>query len=93
MAATVEDLCVDDPEEDAGQEGAAFVSQLDHELRERLHITINIGAKDASVPAVEVGALVQSFKKGEKGVEGVYVKQSFSAERGVITPVILSCYH
>lgn len=77
MAATVEDLCVDDPEEDAGQEGAAFVSQLDHELRERLHITI--GPKDASVPAVEAGALVQSFKKGEKGVEsvpleGVYVK-------------------
>jgi tRNA ligase len=77
MAATVEDLCVEDPEEDAGQEGAAFVSQLDHELRERLHITI--GTKDGSVSAVEAGALVQSFKKGEKGVEsvpleGVYVK-------------------
>jgi len=77
MAATVEDLCVDDPEEDAGQEGAAFVSQLDHELRERLHITI--GTMDASVLAVEAGALVHSFKKGEKGMEsvpleGVYVK-------------------
>ena len=77
MAATVEDLCVDDPEEDAGQEGAAFVSQLAHELRERLHITI--GTKDSSVPAIEAGALVQSFKKGEKGMEsvpleGVYVK-------------------
>jgi len=77
MAATVEDLCVDDPEEDAGQEGAAFVSQLDHELRERLHITI--GTKDSSVLAFEAGGLVRSFKKGEKSVdsvplEGVYVK-------------------
>jgi len=77
MAVTVEDLCVDDPEEDAGQEGAAFVSQLDHELRERLHITI--GTKDVSVPAVEARELVRSFKKGEKGMEsvpleGVYVK-------------------
>jgi len=77
MAVTVEELCVDDPEEDAGQEGAAFVSQLGHELRERLHITI--GTKDASVLPVEAGALVQSFKRGEKGIdsvplEGVYVK-------------------
>jgi len=77
MAATVEDLCVDDPEEDAGQEGASFVSQLDHELRERLHITI--GTKDASVPAIEAGALVQAFKEGDTGIEnvpleGVYVK-------------------
>lgn len=77
MAATVEDLCVDDPEEDAGQEGATFVSQLDSELRERLHITI--GTNDASVPAVEAGALVQAFKVGKTGIEnvpleGVYVK-------------------
>ena len=77
MAVTIEDLCVDDPEEDTGQEGAMFVSQLDHELRERLHITI--GTKDESVPAHEAGPLVQSFKKGEKGMEsvsleGVYVK-------------------
>ena len=34
MVATVEDLCVDNPEEDAGQEGTAFVSQLDPELCE-----------------------------------------------------------
>jgi tRNA ligase len=77
MAATVEDLCVDDPEEDVGQEGATFVSQLDPGLRERLHITI--GTKDASVPAVEAGALVQAFKEGETGIEnvpleGVYVR-------------------
>ena len=56
MVATVEDLCVDDPEEDAGQEGTVFMSQLDPELCERQHITI--GTKDASVPAVEAGVLV-----------------------------------
>jgi tRNA ligase len=77
MAMTVEDLCVDDPEEDLGQEGATFVSQLDPDLRERLHITI--GTKDASVLPFEAGALVQAFKKGEKDIEsvpleGVYVK-------------------
>ena len=54
--ATVEDLCMDDPEEDAGQEGTVFVLQLDPELCERQHITI--GTKDASVPAVEAGMLV-----------------------------------
>ena len=68
---------MDDPEEDVGQEGSAFLSQLDPDLRERLHITI--GTKDASVPPVEAGALVEAFKKGEKGMEsvpleGVYVK-------------------
>jgi tRNA ligase len=85
MAATVEDLCVDDPEEDAGQEGATFVSQLDPGLCERLHITI--GTKDASVPAVEAGALVQAFKGGETGIEnvpleGVYVKGRIKRRMG-----------
>jgi tRNA ligase len=55
---------VGDPEEE-GQEGSAFVSMLDHEIRERLHITV--GTRDASVPAFEAVALVESFKKGEKG--------------------------
>jgi tRNA ligase len=77
MAATIEDLGVDDPEEDAGQEGAVFVSQLDAGLRQRLHVTI--GTRDESVSAVEAGALVEGFKKGEKGMEsvpleGVYIK-------------------
>lgn len=63
MAATVEDLGVDDSlEGDEGQEGPWFVSQLDAALRERLHVTI--GTKDASVPAVEARALVGSFRKG-----------------------------
>ncbi|KAH9961179.1 RNA ligase-domain-containing protein [Russula compacta] len=79
MAVTVEDLRVDDPlEGDEGQEGASFVSKLDAALRERLHVTV--GTKDASVPAVEAGALVGSFRKGGTGkglhslpLEGVYV--------------------
>jgi hypothetical protein len=61
---------------------------------------MTIGTKDASVLAVEAGALEQSFKQGEKGMEsvplkGVYVegriKGLFSSI--IITPVILSCYH
>lgn len=77
MAVTVEELLVDDPEEDEGQEGSAFLSMLDPELRGRLHITV--GTSDASVPPFEAGALVKSFKEGEKGLwnvrlEDVYVK-------------------
>jgi hypothetical protein len=62
---------------------------------------MTIGTKDASVLAVEAGALVRSFKKGEKGVEsvppeGVYVKGRINKglfSSIIITPVILSCYH
>jgi tRNA ligase len=69
MAVTVEELRVDDPEEDGGQEGSAFVSALDPEIRERLHITV--GTRDASVPPFEAVALVESLKKGEKGLDSV----------------------
>ena len=75
MAATVEDLSVDNPEEDEGQEGSTFVSQLDPELRERLHLTI--GLKDESVPAVEAGALAVAFKKGEEEVDSVRLVDVF----------------
>ncbi|KAI0303896.1 RNA ligase-domain-containing protein [Russula brevipes] len=51
MAATVEELTVDNSEEDEGQVGSTFVSQLDPEVRQRLHITI--GTKDPSVPPIE----------------------------------------
>ena len=69
MAVTVEELRVVDPEEDGGQEGSSFVSMLDPELRERLHITV--GTRDASVPPFEAVALVESLKKGEKGLDSV----------------------
>jgi tRNA ligase len=42
---------------------------LDPDIREQLHITV--GTKDASVPPFEAGALVKSFKKGEKGLDSV----------------------
>ena len=77
MAVTVEELRVDSPEEDEGQ-GSIFLSTLDPEIRGRLHITV--GTRDASVPPFEAGALVESFKKGEKKglddvrLEDVYVK-------------------
>jgi tRNA ligase len=66
MAVTVEELCVGDPEEDEGQEGSMFLSMLDPELRGRLHIMV--GTTDASVLPFEAVALVESFKKGEKGL-------------------------
>lgn len=77
MAVTVEELRVDDPEEDKGQEGSTFLSMLDPELLGRLHITV--GTRDTSVPPFEASALVESFKRGEKGLcnvrlEDVYVK-------------------
>jgi len=75
MAATVEDLTVDNPEEDEGQVGSTFVSQLDPEVRQRLHITI--GTKDPSVPPIEAIALVESLKRGEKGVDGIPLEDVF----------------
>jgi len=69
MAVTVEELRVDDPEEDGGQEGSTFVSMLDPEIRERLHITV--GTSDASVLPFEACALVESFKNGEKGLDSL----------------------
>ncbi|KAH9025091.1 RNA ligase-domain-containing protein [Lactarius pseudohatsudake] len=74
MAATVEDLRVDDPEADDAQAGTAFVSQLGHALRDSLHVTI--GLRDADV---EAGALVASFRRGAAGVhsvplENVYIR-------------------
>jgi len=75
MAVTVEDLSVNNPEEDEGQEGSTFISQLDPELRERLHITI--GLKDDTVPAAEAGALAVSFKRGEKGADSVRLEDVF----------------
>ena len=70
MAATVEDLRVDDPEADEAQVGTAFVSQLGHALRESLHVTI--GVRDADVLPVEAGALVASFRRGAaSGVHSV----------------------
>jgi tRNA ligase len=68
MAVTIEELRVDDPEEDEGQEGSTLLSMLDPELRGGLHITV--GTRDASVPPFEAGALVESFKKG-KGLDNV----------------------
>ena len=42
MAAMVEELHVDDSEADEAQVGSEFVSQLDHALRESLHVTIGL---------------------------------------------------
>ncbi|KAF8491349.1 RNA ligase-domain-containing protein [Russula emetica] len=85
MAVTVEELRVDDPEEDEGQEGSTFLSMLDPELRGQLHITV--GTRDASVPPFEASVLVESFKKGEKGpdnvrLEDVYVKGRIKGLKG-----------
>ena len=73
VAATVDDLSVDNPEEDVGQEGSSFVSQLDPGLRRRLHITI--GTKDASVLPVEAGTLVESFREGKKGLDSIPLEE------------------
>ncbi|KAH8980403.1 RNA ligase-domain-containing protein [Lactarius akahatsu] len=75
MAATVEDLRVDDPEAEEAQAGTAFVSQLGHALRDSLHVTI--GLRDADVLPVEAGALVASFRKGAKGVQSVSLENVF----------------
>jgi tRNA ligase len=79
MAVTVEELRVDDPEEDEGQEGSTFLSMLDPELRGRLHITV--GTRDTSVLPFEAAALVESFKKGEKGLDNVRLEDVYMKGR------------
>ena len=75
MAVTVEELRVDDPEEDEGQEGSTFLSMLDPELRGRLHITV--GTQDDSVLPFEAAVLVESFKKGKKGLNNVRLEDVY----------------
>ena len=75
MAVTVEELRVDDPEEDDGQEGSTLLSMLDPKLRGQLHITV--GTRDASVLPFEASALVESFKKGEKGLDNVRLEDLY----------------
>ena len=57
-ALTVEDIELDSP--GVQQEGAEFVSNLAHEIRERLYVTV--GTKEG-VPVVEAMSLVASWKK------------------------------
>jgi tRNA ligase len=75
LAVTVEDLSVDNPEEDEGQEGSSFVSQLDPGLRRRLHITV--GTRDASVLPIEAGPLVELFRKDEKGLDSIPLEEVY----------------
>ncbi|KAF8886739.1 RNA ligase-domain-containing protein [Infundibulicybe gibba] len=72
MAITVENLQSDGGE---GQEGAAFMSSLPEEVRERLHVTV--GTADKEIPAVEAMALVEKWRKGEP-------VQSFKLDGGTI---------
>jgi tRNA ligase len=66
---------MNDPEEDEGKEGSTCLSMLGPELRGQLHITV--GTRDASVLPFEASALVESFKKGEKGLDNVRLEDVF----------------
>ncbi|KAJ7732925.1 RNA ligase-domain-containing protein [Mycena maculata] len=69
MAVTVEGVELA-AEGGAGQAGAEFVSQLQEEVRRRLHITV--GTRDAHVPPVEAKALVEAWRTGTAtGVQSV----------------------
>jgi len=63
IAATVEDLRVDNPEADEAQASAAFVAQLDQP--QGLHDTIGVRDEDVWV---EAGALVAAFRRGMEGM-------------------------
>ena len=69
MAATVDELRVDGHEADEGQVGTAIVSQLDHALRNGLHVMI--GMRDPDVLPVEARALVVSFRRGATDLHSV----------------------
>jgi len=63
MAVSVDDVGVEEGEGGEGQEGAAFVSGLGGDVRERMHITV--GTRDKEVPAVEAKGLVENWRRGE----------------------------
>ncbi|KAH9965570.1 RNA ligase-domain-containing protein [Lactifluus volemus] len=62
IAVTIEDVSVDNPEEDQGQEGSSF-------LRGRLHITV--GTRDSSVNPFDAAMLVESFRENAKVLDSV----------------------
>jgi tRNA ligase len=66
MAATVENLAVDVPDDDTNAQ--EFVSTLPRHVQDRLHITI--GTRNAQIPPVEAMAMVESLPTGNK-VESV----------------------
>jgi tRNA ligase len=75
IAVTIEDVSVDIPEEDQGQEGSSFVSLLDPELRGRLHITV--GTRDSSVNPFDAAMLVESFRKNAKVLDGIQLDEVY----------------
>ncbi|KAL1719118.1 RNA ligase-domain-containing protein [Schizophyllum commune] len=73
MALPVEDLTLDE-ETGQGQEGAEFVAKLNHETRERLHVTV--GTRSANVNPVEAKSMVEKWRKGErKDVSSIELKE------------------
>jgi tRNA ligase len=79
MAMMIEELCMGNPEEDKGREGAAFVSMLNSGICKQLHITV--GTRDASMPPFEAGALVESFQNSEKGMESIRLEDMYVNRR------------
>ncbi|TFY82019.1 hypothetical protein EWM64_g1998 [Hericium alpestre] len=61
MAAVVEDLELQNPEQDDGQHGHEFLATLPPDIRSRLHITV--GTKDSSVNPVEAKEMVEEWRK------------------------------
>jgi tRNA ligase len=62
MAVTVEDI--EPASADGADSAKEFISNLPHDVRERLHITV--GTKDANVPAIEAKTLIEDWRKGVK---------------------------
>ncbi|KAF7360654.1 tRNA ligase [Mycena venus] len=68
MAVTVDGVELAE-EADAGQAGAAFVTQLPEEVRQRLHITV--GTRDANVAAVEAKAMVETWRQAPTSAQSI----------------------
>lgn len=69
MALVVEDFglateSVGNAGAEASQSGSSLVSQLPHQTRDLLHVTV--GTADSSIPPVEAMALVEAWKRGNR---------------------------
>ncbi|TRM62270.1 RNA ligase-domain-containing protein [Schizophyllum amplum] len=72
MALPVEDLVLEE-ETGQAQEGADFVAKLNHEARDKLHVTV--GTRGSNVAPVEAKDMVEKWRKGDKKVSVLDLKE------------------
>ena len=86
----VEDIAlaeVDLEEGEVGsQEGAAFVSALPHDVRERLHVTL--GTRSDAIKPVKAKELVELWRSGSAGEDVVVIPLEGVEAKGMVKGLV-----